>query len=141
MLLLNVKNIIIKTLHKQTSEWARKSSTILARFRDQLPCFSASASAHWDRLVGYCIIIQNVRLWGSNLPCWVLVGVKDFLKKKRKCVFWSIKPPYSTFSLTQDYLGKSILFLANGWAHQNSFPACDELPLLDFKKSHSDPQW
>lgn len=30
------------------------------------------------------------------------------------------KPPYSTFSLTQDYLGISILFQASGWALPNS---------------------
>lgn len=51
--------------------------------------------------------------------CWVPVGVPDTFKKKSMYIL-THKPPYSTFSLTQDYLGISILSQASGWALQNS---------------------
>lgn len=43
------------------------------------------------------------------------------------------------FSLTQDCLWMSILIPADG-LFRILYPACDELPLLAFKKSHSDLQ-
>lgn len=102
--------------------------------RDSISKCHSNATYQQARLA---YVMVAVRFWSLPLPfrtlvsfqtcksvaaavftCWVLVGVEDLLKKKMS--FLKHKPPYSTFSLTQDYLGKSILFLANGCAVQNS---------------------
>lgn len=42
------------------------------------------------------------------------------IRFRKSMYFLTHKPPYSTFSLTQDYLGITIILQASGWALQNS---------------------
>lgn len=71
-----------------------------------------------NRSAPYSYVIQNVYLEIATIPCWDPVGVQDMFEKKKQVSFLKHKPPYSTFSLTQDFLGISIL-PANGCTHQN----------------------
>lgn len=60
----------------------------------------------------------------SDLDVWRIVehlwGVQDIIKRNVKALFFKHRPPYSTFSLAQDYFGKPIHFQTNGWAFQES---------------------
>ncbi len=92
----------------------------------------------WFPTFSWLGISQNT--WLSDwFLCWVIVGVQDMFKKNM--FFMRHHPPYSTFSLTQDYLGMSQFFLANGWALQNSIFCLWRASSSCFLRSHSDPQW
>lgn len=72
-------------------------------------------------------------------PCWVLVGVQDTIKKKH--VFWGINPHTQHFLWRRIILAYLYTFRLMEGLFRILFTACDELPLLLLKKSHSDPQW
>ena len=68
-------------------------------------------------------------------------GGSGYVWEKSKILFWNINPH------TQHFVCRRIFMVSYPYSRlmdalfRISFPACDVLPLLVFKKSHSHPQW